>query len=348
MPIYRLEWRDADVAADISPYLVQIECVDNLHGQADELSITLEDSRRIFSTTFFPKLGDDFRLWVGYDTGGLQGLRYCGNFFADEIRFHGPPDQMTVRALSSQNKAPTRQRGSKTWTKAKLRDVLQATAKASGVTLKGQVPEISLDRVTRDNETPMEFMCRLSEEWGCVFKATGNEVVVSPLADALGADPIFTVSRADVRDYDLTSKSSNVARGAVVRRWNPEIKDKILTTAKRRDPVASAKEPVPSTKKFMTTFLAGDGAQDVAVISERVEDYAQAEVRATARMLHESMKTAQGSISMMGDPRVRAGAILRLVGFGAQDGKYAAVRVMHRIQRGSGFETSVDLMATPF
>lgn len=349
-PTFQVTWRDVNVSAAIEPFMTQLQFTDNMHGEADELSITLEDSQGIFTgPSYFPKLGDDLALMIGYESGPLQGLWYCGTFAVDEIKAHGPPDQLTMRALSASVKSPLRQRGSKTWQKTKLKEVINATVKGAGMTMLGTLPDVTLARCTRDNETPMEFIIRMAEAFGCYVKVTDGEVVVNTISQMLNQEAQVTINRQDCRDYDLSQKITTTARDAVVRAWNPELKDKILHTAKPRPVIPVGKVPLPnsSARQAGGTQVAGPSAQDVAVIMGTVEDYAQAEIRRQARRMVAKMQSAEGTLRFYGDPRLRAAMPVQLNGFGVQSGPYVIVRAAHRFERGGGYDTTIDVMRKP-
>lgn len=352
-PVHDLIWRQLRVSADIAPFLVNLDFRDNIHGEADELSITLEDSQGIWSgdkADFYPKYGDDLGLSVGYDSGPLQGLWGCGTFVVDEIKLHGPPDQLTLRALSATGKKPLRQRGSKTWQKVKLKEVMEATAKRMGMTLVGVMPDVVLDEVTRDRETGLGFMTRLAEEWGCVLKAKGDaEIIVSDLDRLLSGQVYATITRSDAVSYDITEKITNTPRDAVARVWDASKKDRVLHTLKRRGAIPISKKPVPSNTTIgpAGSQLQGPNSEDVAVIFTEGMTAAQAEVEKTTRMLHVGLRSAEASVTIQGDPRLRAGMVIRLEGFGKPSGKFFCVRAIHHMDRGGGYQTTLDLMRNP-
>lgn len=350
-PVYSMSWRDVNVAADISEFLTELAYTDNMHGEADELSITLEDSQGFFSgakADFYPKLGDDLSLAIGYDSGPLEGYWSAGSFVVDEIKVQGPPDQVTMRALSVSGKNPLRQRGSKTWTKSKLREIAKSAAAGAGTTIAGTLPDITLARCTRNNETILEFLTRLGDEWGFIVKGGEGGIVAHSLGDILSQGAYATIRREDVADYDIVQKITNTPRDAVVRYWDINKKDKIMHTVKDRAPVPVGKVPLPNSRAQQAggSQTGAPSAADVAVILDRVENEAQAEQRRAVRRLRGGMQSAEATVRLMGDPRLRAAMNIMLEGFGAVSRPYVIVRAKHHFSRGVGYETTLDLMAS--
>lgn len=349
-PVYELLWRSIHVEAPIAEFLTVLEFTDNLHGQADELALTLEDSQGFFSgakADYYPKLGDDLSLSLGYDSGDLKGMWSAGVFMVDEIRVFGPPDQVSMRALSSTNKKAVRQRGSRAWRKAKLKEIVHAAAKTVNMTVEGLLPDVTLERCVRNDESVMSFLCRLGDEYGFCVKAAGDsEIVAHSLKDFLGREVVLTLERKDLAGYELITKTGNTARNTVVRSWDPLKKDKILYRSPGRTPIPVEKVPLPNStaKQAGGSQVPGVSAEDVAVILDRMESEAQAEARREARELRNGMRTAEATLTLMGDPRLRAGMKVTLKGFGTPSGNYIITRAHHRFERGKGYETSIDLM----
>ena len=47
-PIFKLEYNKKDITMDVANYVTNIEYTDYEHGQSDEISITFEDSDKLW------------------------------------------------------------------------------------------------------------------------------------------------------------------------------------------------------------------------------------------------------------------------------------------------------------
>jgi len=97
-PTFKLEYNKKDITKDVSNYVVNIEYTDFEHGQSDEISITFEDSEKLWQNAWIPSKGDSLRLFIGYEG---EKLLNCGLFEIDEIEFETPPDTLIVKAIAT-------------------------------------------------------------------------------------------------------------------------------------------------------------------------------------------------------------------------------------------------------
>src|SRR5574344_1774116 len=100
-PTFKIEYNKKDITKDVSNYVVNIEYTDFEHGQSDEISITFEDSEKLWQNAWIPSKGDSLRLFIGYEG---EKLLNCGVFEIDEIEFATPPDTLIVMEKQSNNK----------------------------------------------------------------------------------------------------------------------------------------------------------------------------------------------------------------------------------------------------
>ena len=75
----------------------------------------------------------------------------------------------------------------------------------------------------------------------------------------------------------------------------------------------------------------------------RVESVEQAEAQARAALLEANRLKVTGTITVPGDPCLLAGVTIQLGGMGRLSGKYLVQNSTHRVARGSGYSTSVEV-----
>ena len=166
-PIFKLEYNQKDITTDVAEYVTNIEYTDYEHGQSDEISITFEDSKRLWQTTWLPSKGDKLTLSIGYEG---EKLLNCGTFEIDEITFDTPPDTLTVKGLAASIKKTLRQNNSIAYENKSLKQIAQEIAKRHGYTLVGEIDEIKVERITQNKQRDLTFLKNLAEQYGYIFK----------------------------------------------------------------------------------------------------------------------------------------------------------------------------------
>lgn len=351
-PITEVLFGTDNVTAAISPMLVRVEVTDYLEGQADELEITLEDREGLFRGIYWPAKGDDLSVSIGYDSGPLKGLWPCGAFVVDETEAAGPPATMTLRGLSSSVKAVgQRQLKSRGFENQTLEQIAAKVADGWGGAVIGVVPDVTFARVTQSNETDLKFLTRMARKFGAVMKVRGTDLVFHKLSDLTGLDLLFRVEPQDVMQYRIRAKTADVPAQRVVRVWNPQTKRMVSQAVTEKMRASSVKtEPLPKAGPATRTIIPGErpGRLDVDKLMDRVEDAAQAQVRLDAALLRAQLNALECTITLHGDPRIRAGMSIGTLGFGEHlDGDFLVRRVRHVLDRSQGFITEVDMGAKP-
>jgi len=108
-----------DISRDIAPYLISFTYTDNASDKADDISLTLEDRARLWCGDWFPSKGDKILASIivhnWEDESKTESLP-CGLFEVDQIECSGPPNQVTIKAVSTLVSKPMRQeKHTKAW-----------------------------------------------------------------------------------------------------------------------------------------------------------------------------------------------------------------------------------------
>lgn len=129
----RLTLDGKDMADKVNPRLVELTLTEKRGGEADELSVTLQNSDGKLE---LPEPGKVIALALGWTSGDdvATGLVDKGRFTVDEVEAGGPPDQIRIRARSADLSGDYRKRRTKTWKDTTLGNVLQDIAGRHGIT----------------------------------------------------------------------------------------------------------------------------------------------------------------------------------------------------------------------
>lgn len=317
-PLWILVYEGKDITARISPYVLSASYTDHLAGEADEIEIVIENRDLKWLNVWLPQKGDQVALRLGYQG---EGLMEAGEFQVDEVEYNGPPDTVTIKGLAAGVKASLRTKRSAAYEKQTLKKIASAIAKRHGLTMRGKVPAITLARSTQHKETDLAYLKRLADTFGFVFSIKGTDLVWHDQDTLDQASSVIQIKRKGLEGrYTLRTKSSRVYRACTVTYFSTKQKREISHTFKAK----------------------GIGTGDVLRLVQRAESKAQAERMATAALRRSNGRQTEGSLTLRGNIKFRAGYNLDLQGWGDLDGQYQILKAVHRIERGAGYSSDVE------
>ena len=316
-PIFKIEYNQKDITTDVSNQVLNIEYTDFEHGQSDEITITFEDTQKLWQGSWIPSKGDSLRVFIGYEG---EKLLNCGIFEIDEIEFATPPDILTVKALATGITKALRQNNSVAYENKTLKQIASEIAQKHGLTLVGEIEDVRVERITQNQERDLTFLKKLAEQYGYIFKIAEGNLVFYKTEKLTGADAAKILYRTDLSRISLTEKTSKNYKSVTVSYHNPKTGKKITATAKNEKCVKG----------------------DTLKITERCENKQQALLKAKAA-LAKGNNTIEGSIDLVGNPNLIAGLNVELKDLGYFSGKYHITQTRHFIDRTSGYGTSLEV-----
>ncbi|MBE7709126.1 MAG: phage protein D [Cyanobacteria bacterium SIG32] len=316
-PIFKIEYNQKDITKDVSNQVLNIEYTDYEHGQSDEITITFDDTQKLWQSSWIPSKGDSLRVFIGYEG---EKLLNCGVFEIDEIEFATPPDILTVKALATGITKALRQNNSVAYENKTLKQIASEIAQKHSLTLVGEIEDVRVERITQNQERDLTFLKKLAEQYGYIFKIAEGNLVFYKTEKLTGADAAKILYRTDLSRISLTEKTSKNYKAVTVSYHNPKTGKKITATAKNEKCVKG----------------------DTLKITERCENKQQALLKAKAA-LAKGNNTIEGSIDLVGTPNLIAGLNIELKDLGYFSGKYHITQTRHFIDRTSGYGTSLEV-----
>lgn len=157
----KITYEGVDISRDIAPFLTYFTYSDNGNGKADDLQITLADREGKWRGSWMPSNGDKVQASIilhnWYYEGQSRQLN-CGSFEIDTVRYSGPPDTLTIEAVSYPgNSAMKNEKRTKAWEKITLRDIASSIASSAGLELMFEADNVSYDRMDQSQETDLSF-----------------------------------------------------------------------------------------------------------------------------------------------------------------------------------------------
>ena len=317
VPIFELFYDKKNITNDVSPYVTSIEYTDVEHGESDELSISFEDSEKLWQGAWIPSKGDCLRAYIGYEA---EKLLNCGVFEIDELEYDTPPDVVTVKGLATGIKKPLRQKNSVGYENKTLKQIAKEIADKHELSLVGEIADIRVDRITQNQERDLTFLTKLAEQYGYIFKIAENNLVFYDVSKLKGAKSTQIFYKTDLSHINLREKTSQKYKAVQVSYFDPKKKKTIKASARNE-----------SVQKG-----------DTLKITARCSDRKQAIIKAKAALSTADTKI-EGSIELPGNPYLIAGLNIEIKGIGHFSGKYHIKQARHVIDRASGYKTYCEV-----
>lgn len=242
-PSWSILYESKDVSDDIAEMVTSVTYTDELKARSDELELTVEDTRALWRTGWFPAKTDRLVVAIGYEG---EPLLPCGKFEIDEIALDGPPDRLTIRALAAGVSKPARTSQSRAWEATTLRGVVDGIAGELGLEVVGEVAAAPIKRVTQSQETNLAFLGRLAREHGYAFSVRGEQLVFYLISDLEQAEPVTVVHRTALKRYALESGTRGTYIACEVTYLDPETGELITKRVEVENPRRRSGEvPVP-------------------------------------------------------------------------------------------------------
>lgn len=129
----RLTLDGLDLADKINPRFVELSLSEKRGGEADELSLTLQNADGKLD---IPEPGKVLSLALGWISGSTVpvGLVDKGRFTVDEVEPTGPPDQIRITARSADLNGDYRKRRTQVWKDTTLGAILEHIASRNAIT----------------------------------------------------------------------------------------------------------------------------------------------------------------------------------------------------------------------
>ncbi|GAV24813.1 hypothetical protein ciss_07460 [Carboxydothermus islandicus] len=320
-----LKYNKRDISADLSPYLLSFSYTDYASGKADDLQITLEDKAGIWNASWMPEKGATLSASLivqHWEKEGTTKKLPLGTFEVDEIECSGPPNVVTIKAVSVPVSSSLRgEDKTKAWEKTRLSVIAKDIAKNAGLKLLYDTNyNPTYDRIEQTAESDLSFLLRLCEDAGLALKITNKQIVIFDESKYEKMAPITTITRgkSPVISYDGVSATREVYSAA---RVEYEGRNKKVIKYTYRPPNR------PKTGKML-------------IINERVSSLAEAINLAKMRLRQQNKEEVKFSLTMLGDIRLVAGVTVMIKGWGKFDGKYFVETAEHS---GPGYTIRLEL-----
>lgn len=319
-PRWILNYAGSNITADISRMVISIAYNDYLDNRAGEIEVALEDRDRLWQGPWYPALGDQLNLLIGY---GGEPLLPCGDFEIDQLELDGPPDVFRLRCLAAYITPPMRTPNSAAYENRSLLQIASTVAGKYQLSVVGVADPLNpvFARVTQKQESDLAFLKRLAIANGYDFTVRGSELVFYSRSALQAQPPALTVTRNDVERFAFENRTRQVYKAAQVTYQDPATRSLITQS------VAATDIPTGETCK----------------LTPRCENGQQATLKAQAALQNGNAWFTNGRLTLPGNTALSAGNTIALSGWGSFDDVYLIETSRHSLSRQTGYSTEVQI-----
>lgn len=324
-----LTYNGKELTQAIADFLLDFLYNDAAPGAMDDLQITLADRERRWQGPWQPTEGDAIKAEIRTINWGKPGeikSLPLGSFEVDSFDFVGPPDTVSIKAVSLPVGSNARaERRTRAWEKTTLRTIAADVAKRAGLKLLYEASSNpSYNRLDQTEQSDLAFVNDQAKQEGIAVKISAKTLVLFDEAVYEQKDPVATIERGkdNVLQYQFSWGTAYTAYRACEVTYKP---------AKSKRTIKYTYTP-PGAPKTGPTLR----------INQHVDSQAAAQ-RAARNSLRDKNKGAgKGSLTLVGDIRLASGLTIDVVGWGRFDGKYIIESCRHQIN-GGGYTTVIEI-----
>lgn len=212
-----------NVSTDLAPYLKSITFNDKTSAEVDDITITLDDRDELFCDDWMPMTGDSLEVeiicddWV--NNNETQSL-YCGSMEIDLVEEKGPPNEISIKAVSSFNSNIRKTLNTKKWQKSTLQSICQEIASKHGLDfnfipyLEEDKEGIQIEAIDQTDQSDLVFITKLAEDNDYVVKLDPEKLTLCAQAYLELQKPILTLSKNEISNRNAGRQGFNLYKEA--------------------------------------------------------------------------------------------------------------------------------------
>lgn len=337
-----------DISESLAQYVLSFSYTDNLTGQVDDISITLEDRAELWEADWMPERGATLDITIcTYNWSDLyseeQDLQ-LGKFEIDELEVSSAPNVVTIKAVAISISDDSTLRStlrSHTWENISVQKAANDIAWQNGMKLQWYCDDNpNIDKLEQNDESDLDVLQKICDDAGFALKVTTDTII------------IFDVEKFEKEDvYAEYYHPGTTILNIVENQPKPVQTDALLNysfKAKIRDVykkchVKYAKDKDKSV--IESTFIAPDKKEKEGAtleVHQQVSSQAEADRLAKKKLREKNCEEFTGSFASDGNMGLCAGETIEMIGFGNFSGKYIITQAKHDINS-SGFTSSVEI-----
>lgn len=321
---YVLKYNDKDATEVISGMTDSLTLTDVASGEADRVSLSLQNRDMKWVKGYFPSPSDFVRVWIKVQDWLETGDYYKGSFGkyqVDKFTASGLPHKFSLEGISIpiQTKFNVTARN-KTYKSTSVKNIMKDIADRADIHLVYDAEPIKVREVSQSGQTDMEFGFSLCSDYGLAVKVYNGMLVVYDQTKYEKRASAFDIDMSQMGDSDSYSYERNIAG----------LYDSVkLQYSDKNSKTVNYEYKIPGKKGNRTLYL-----------SESADSHADAERKAKAKLLASLRESERLTLNLMGHPQYQSCVTFDLIGFGRISGKYFVDRVIHRMD--ASYRTTLE------
>lgn len=345
----QVTYDNKDISEALAEYLIDASYTDNLSGQVDDVSLTLEDKAGLWQSDWMPSKGATLDVtlctynWVGLYDG--EADVHLGRFEVDEIELSSAPDVVTIKAVAitvSDNSTLRSTMRSKTWENISVWKAANDIAWENGMKLYWDCDDNpNIDKLEQNDESDLDVLKKICDDAGFALKVTTDTIIVFDEAKYEAADPVIEIYHPDTQKIiDIADSDGDKTIERILHSTGYSFTSKIRDVYRK----CHVKYAQDKDKSVIESTFVDPNKEDGATleIHQQVSTQAEADRLAKKKLREKNSEECTGSFSSEGQPFLCAGETVEMIGFGTFSGKYIITQAKHDLSS-SGYTTSIDV-----
>lgn len=280
--------------------------------------------------------GKEIEIEIGYV--GEKSWAFKGDIVSLEPCFPvGGTPAVLVRCYDRLHRY-RRGRKQRTFLNQKVSDVIQALAGEDGLSADVEATQDTHDFLLQNNQTNIDMIHELARRNGFEVDVVDGSTlrIKKPRYDSGKAHTLQW--NKDLKSFYVRSSVANVPTEVVVRHWDMKKKESVSEKQKELHGRLEAVDEAPKVAK--KAF--GDAVLQVSLRPNTAPNEAKA--LAWGLFNEQALDAVKGRGTCMGEPAIKPGIVLELVGLGKTwSGLYYVTKATHLLHRSSGFSTAFEV-----
>lgn len=333
-------YEGTDITRDISPYLLGYRYTDT-ENISEDITLDLENRDALWMREWFPSRGDKIRTTIQIidEKSNVQSLS-CGLFEIDEVQAKGPPDKISIKALSAliSNEAKDTKKY-QAWEKVKYKAIAGEIAARNGYEIVFQIQDSNnkeYDKIDQDNESDVEFLLRISDDLNFGVKIEDKKIIISDEEFYENMPASFVI-----HFEDQESRRRGTQRNKGFGLLSYDLKQSALTSYT----ACELNYKDPESGNVYSAYVDNDKEQvtsKVLRLNDKVKSDSEAEDVCRKALEKQNKSTNPAKFSLMPRFPISAKTVIEVKDFGVYDGRYLINSVDHSIDAGGGYSVTLD------
>lgn len=275
------------LASNFNERLMSVSVEDKNGVTSDSVRLELKDGNPFVE---IPKKGDILEIWLGYEE---TGVAYFGKYTVDDPEVSMFPFKISISGKGADMRDGLKSQKSRHWDNKTLKDVITDIAKDNNLEPKidEELGAHEYEWLGQQDESDVHFAERLAKRHGALFSVKDGKLIFSKKGSTK------TTTGKDITP--VVARPENIVNGTA--------RVKFSYRSKFKKVKAHVQDKGTATREEVESDSDSEGTADYE-IQEPFADKDEAEAAAKAKANELKTQTVSASVTLLGDPTVRAGA----------------------------------------